>query len=50
MSFFKNMLNSLINQEKEYKFTIPIKENNSDAPSPEDLIKKQKVYSFFFGC
>lgn len=45
MSFFKNMLNSLINQEKEYKFTLPIKENNSDAPSPEDLIKKQKVYS-----
>ena len=45
MNFFKNMLNSLTNQEKEYKFTIPIKENNSDAPSPEDLIKKQKVYS-----
>lgn len=45
MSFFKNILNSLTNQEKEYKFTIPIKENNSDAPSPEDLIKKQKVYS-----
>ena len=45
MNFFKNILNSLTNQEKEYKFTIPIKENNSDAPSPEDLIKKQKVYS-----
>lgn len=45
MSFFKNILNSLTNQEKEYNFTIPIKENNSDAPSPEDLIKKQKVYS-----
>ena len=45
MNFFKNILNNLTNQEKEYKFSIPIKENNNDAPSPEDLIKNQKVYS-----
>ena len=46
MNFFKNFFEKFSsNQNDDYEFVLPNKENANDRTQPEDMLKNKKVYS-----